>query len=288
MLHIIYNPTAGKRRATKNLVVVEKLLKERGVEYEVHATAAAHDGEQIARELTANGETELVVLGGDGTLHEVLNGIVDPTACKLGLIPSGTGNDFATCVGLPMDVEKATKILLDCEAKDTDYIEMADRRCMNVGGIGMDVDVLERCLRGKMRGKLKYFISLLKSFFVFDGCDVTVTIDGKEEKHNAILVDVCNGVMYGGGIPICPKADVADGKISALVVDCIGGKMALLKALLTLMKGKILEYPKTSYYLCEEVRVTFDKPCIVQLDGELYPGLEFRAKIRSGLKFYRP
>ena len=152
----------------------------------------------------------------------------------------------------------------------------------------MDVDVLERCLRGKMRGKLKYFISLLKSFFVFDGCDVTVTIDGKEEKHNALLVDVCNGVMYGGGIPICPKADVADGKISALVVDCIGGKLALLKALLTLMKGKILEYPKTSYYLCEEVRVTFDKPCIVQLDGELYPGLEFRAKIRSGLKFYRP
>jgi YegS/Rv2252/BmrU family lipid kinase len=246
MLHIIYNPTAGKKLATKNLVVVERLLKERGVAYEVHATTEAQDGERIARELTTNGETELVVFGGDGTLHEVLNGVVDPTACKLGLIPSGTGNDFATCIGLPMDVEKATKILLEGEAKDTDYIEMADRRCMNVGGIGMDVDVLERCLRGKMRGKLKYFASLLKSFFTFKGCSVTVVIDGKEEKHNAILVDVCNGVMYGGGIPICPKADVADGKISALVVDCIGGKMALLKALLTLMKCKISEYPETS------------------------------------------
>ena len=288
MRHIIYNPTAGRKRAAKNIVTLEKLLQERGLEYEVHATCEAHDGERIARELTGRGENEIVVLGGDGTLHEVLNGLVDPSVCKLGLIPSGTGNDFATCLGLPMDVEKSAKIIFDGEAKETDYIEVAERRCMNVGGIGMDVDVLERCLRGKMHGKLKYFASLLKSIFAFKGCEVTVVIDGQEERHNAILVDVCNGTMYGGGVPICPKAEVADGKISALIVDCIGGKMALVKALLTLMKGKILEYSKSHYCLCEEVRVTPDKPCIVQLDGELYPELDFHAKIKTGLKFYRP
>ena len=288
MLHLIYNPISGKKKAAKNLVVVEKLLKERGVEYEVHGTCEAHDGERIARELTQRGETNIVVLGGDGTLHEVLNGLVDPTICTLGLIPSGTGNDFATCIGLPLDAEKATNMLLNCEAKDTDYLEVADRRCMNVGGIGMDVDVLERYMRGKRQTKSKYYTSLLKSFLAFKGYSVTVVIDGKEEKHNAILVDVCNGIMYGGGIRICPKADVADGKISALIVDNIKGKLALVKALLKLMKGKILEYPKTSYYLCDEVIVTPETPCIVQLDGELYPNLNFHAKIKTGLKFYRP
>lgn len=288
MLHIIYNPVSGKKRAAKNLVVVERLLQERGIEYEVHGTCESHDGERIARDLTERGENEIVILGGDGTLHEVLNGLVDPTLCTLGLVPSGTGNDFAACVGLPLDVEKATKIILDGTPKSTDYIEVADRRCMNVGGIGMDVDVLERCLRGKMHGKLKYFISLIKSVFTFKGYPVTVIIDGKEEKHNALLVDICNGKVYGGGIPICPKADVEDGKISAMIVDNIKGKFALIKALLTLMKGKLLEYPKTSYYLCDEVIIKPDKPCIAQLDGELYPDLDFHAKIKTGLKFYRP
>lgn len=288
MLHLIYNPISGKKTATKNLVVVEKLLKERGVEYEVHGTCEAHDGERIARDLTERGETHIVVLGGDGTLHEVLNGLVDPSVCTLGLIPSGTGNDFATCIGLPQDVEKATKIILDGEAKDIDYIEMSDRRCMNVGGIGMDVDVLERYSRGKRQTKMKYFTCLLRSIFAFKGYPVTVIIDGKEERHDALLVDVCNGTMYGGGIPICPKADVADGKISAVIVDGIKGKVELMKTLIKLMKGKLLEYPKTTYCLCDELIMKPDKPCIVQLDGELYPNLEFHAKIKTGLKFYRP
>ena len=288
MLHIIYNPTAGKRRAEKNVAQVEKILQEKGVAYEIHATCEAHDGERIARDLTERGETEIVVLGGDGTLHEVLNGLVDPSVCTLGLSPSGTGNDFAANIGIPLDVAKATDIVLNGEAKNTDYIEMSDRRCMNVGGIGMDVDVLERCSRGKMHGKLKYFSSLIKSVFAFKGYPVTVVIDGKESKHNALLVDVCNGKVYGGGIPICPKAEVADGKISAMVVDNIKGKFELLKALMILMKGKMLEYPKTSYCLCDEVIVTPEKPCVVQLDGELYPDLKFHAKIKTGLKFYRP
>ena len=288
MLHLIYNPVSGKKKAAKNLLVVEKLLKERGLEYEVHSTCEAHDGERIARTLTERGENELIVLGGDGTLHEVLNGLVDPPVCKLGLIPSGTGNDFAACVGVPLDVEKATKIILDGEAKNTDYIEVEDRRCMNVGGIGMDVDVLERYSRGKNQTKLKYFRCLLKSIFAFKGYPVTVIIDGKEERHDALLVDFCNGKVYGGGIPICPKAEVDDGKISVVVVDGIKGKFELIKTLIKLMKGKLLEYPKTSYCLCDEIIVKPDSPCIVQLDGELYPNLNFHAKIETGLKFYRP
>lgn len=288
MLHIIYNPISGKKRAAKNVVEVEKILQAKGVEYETHATCEAHDGERIARALTERGETNIVVLGGDGTLHEVLNGLVDPSVCTIGLIPSGTGNDFATNIGIPLDVAKATEIILNGEAKDTDYIEVGDRRCMNVGGIGMDVDVLERCSRGKMHGKLKYFASLVKSVFAFKGYPVTVIIDGKEEKHNALLVDACNGKVYGGGIPICPKAEVADGKISVVIVDGIKGKWELIKTLIKLMKGKMLEYEKTTYCLCDEIIVKPDVPCISQLDGELYPNLKFHAKIKTGLKFYRP
>ncbi len=287
MYHIIVNPTAGKNRAAKNLAVVERVFTERGVPYEVHKTCAVHDGTFIAKRLTEAGERELIVVGGDGTLHEVLGGISEPSACRLGLIPSGTGNDFAGRLGLPLDAEKAAERILDGEAKPIDYLEVGGVRCMNVAGMGMDVDVLERCQRGKMKGKLKYLFSLVKSLFAFKGLPVTFEREGVEEKHAALIAAVCNGTRFGGGISICPVAEVDDNKIDVVVVDCIGGKIKIIKAFLKLMKGKILEYPATTHFRCERVRFQPDTPCTVQLDGELYRDLDFDVQIKQGLRFYR-
>ena len=131
MYHVILNPVAGKKKAKKNLAITEKIFKEKGSAYEAHQTCAVHDAEDIARMLTLAGETELIVIGGDGTLHEVLNGIADTSKVKLGLIPSGTGNDFAEKAGIPEDAEKALALILDGETKETDYLEVGGKRCMN-------------------------------------------------------------------------------------------------------------------------------------------------------------
>ena len=104
--HIISNPTAGKKGALKNLKITEEVFASRGVKFQTHLSHAERDATDIARMLTEAGETEIVTIGGDGTLHEVLNGLADPTACHLGLIPSGTGNDFAEKIALPLDAEK--------------------------------------------------------------------------------------------------------------------------------------------------------------------------------------
>ncbi len=287
MYHIILNPVAGKKRARKNLAVIERILNERKIPYEAHITGAANDAKETVRRLTADGVEDILVLGGDGTLHEVLNGLVDPTKCRLGLIPSGTGNDFATKIGLPTDPEKAILKVIDGEAKPTDYLEVSGIRCMNVCGMGMDVDVLERCNRGKKKGKLKYFWSLLHSLFTFKGIPVTVSADGREEKRNALIAAACNGTQIGGGIAICPVAEVDDHKIDVVIVDCIGGKWKIVKAFMKLMKGKILEYPATSHFLCDRVTFTPDAPRTVQLDGELYENLIFDVRLKKGLAFYR-
>ncbi len=288
MYHIIINPMAGKRKAQKNLAMVEKVFHARGVEYEVHKTSCEGDGTEIARRLTEAGEEELLVIGGDGTLHEALKGIIDPTKCRLGLIPSGTGNDFAGRVGIPLDAEKAVALILDNQPKATDYLEVSGVRCMNVCGMGMDVDVLERCQRGKLKGKLKYLMSLLRSLFAFKGLPVLVESDGVEERHDALIAAACNGTRFGGGIVICPVAEVDDGKLDVVVVECIGGKMKIIKAFLKLMKGKILEYPATRHFLCDRVRFIPDTPCTVQLDGELYKALDFDVRVCHGLQMYRP
>ena len=287
MYHIIYNPIAGKKRASKNLEVVKKIFQDRGVAFETHQSQSASECTKIARQLSEQGECEFIVLGGDGTLHEVLNGLSDPSKCTLGLVPSGTGNDFAEKVGIPLDAEKATLKILDGEVKDTDYLIVGDYRSMNVAGIGMDVDVLERCQKGKLKGKPKYVLSLLQSLFAFKGYTVVVEKDGKEETHEALIAAVCNGGLFGGGIPICPDAVVDDGKINVVVVDCIGGVFKLIKAFMVLMKGGILEYPLTTHYLCESVRFIPKGVNTSQLDGELYKDVVFDVKIGKGLKFYR-
>lgn len=286
MYQIIFNPTAGKKNTDKDLQTVCDLMKNRNLAFQVHRTATVRDSERIARRLTRAGENDLVVLGGDGTLHEVLNGIDDPTRCKIGLIPIGTGNDFATKLGIPLDVTAATNLILDGQAKPVDYLEVGNRRCMNVAGFGMDVDVLERCHKGKMKGKPKYLMSLMQSIFAFKGCALTVESEGKRWDCNALVAVACNGSQFGGGIRICPAAEVDDHKISVVTVDCFGGVFKLIKAFVVLLKGNILTYPATKYFLCERVKFTPKKPCTVQLDGELYTDLDMDVKIKSGLRMY--
>ena len=287
MYHIILNPVAGKKKAQKNLAIAESFLSARGIAYEAHKTCATHDAEDIVRRLTLAGATDLIVIGGDGTLHEVLNGIADPSKVRLGLIPSGTGNDFAEKAGIPQNVEKALALIVDGEAKETDYLEVGGKRCMNVGGIGMDVEVLERCSRGKLKGKLKYLISLMQSLFAFKGLPILIQSEGREEKRDALIAAVCNGAQFGGGIYICPTAEVDDNLLDVVIVDCIGGKWKIIKAFIQLLKGRILQYPLTTHFRCESVRFATDTPCTAQLDGELYEGLNFDVKLCKGLRFYR-
>jgi len=287
MYHIILNPVAGKKKALKNLKKTEKILNERGVAYEAHKTCAVHDAEQMTRLLTLGGAEDIIVIGGDGTLHEVLNGIADPSKVRLGLIPSGTGNDFAEKAGIPTSVGKALDIILNGEAKPTDYLEVGGVRCMNVGGIGMDVDVLERCKKGKLKGKLKYLLSLMQSLFAFKGLPVTIESEEKTDKRSVLIAAACNGTQFGGGISICPTAEPDDGLIDVVAVDCIGGKWKIIKAFMVLMKGKVLEFPLTTHFQCEKVRFIPETPCAAQLDGEVYEGLDFTVTLGKGLRFYR-
>lgn len=286
MYHVIFNPVAGKKKSSKNLRVVEQMLTERGIAYELHQSREVHDVEKITRRLTEAGETEFIVLGGDGTLNEVLNGLSNPSVCTIGLIPSGTGNDFAERRGISLNPEKAMLRILDGEAQPVDYIDVSGTRCMNVAGLGIDVDVLERCNRGRLKGKMKYLMSLIKSLFAFKGYRVKIVSEGREETHDVLICAACNGSQFGGGIKICPPAKEDDGLMDVIVVDLIGGKWKIIKAFIELMKGRIIEYPLTTYFRCEKVEFLPENKCPIQLDGELFTDHAFEAKICKGLRFY--
>ena len=286
MYHIISNPTAGKKGSKKSLELALEVFKSAGKQCRVYETTCRQDAKEIANRLTLSGVEEIIVVGGDGTLHEVLNGIADPCNCRLGIIPAGTGNDFAEAAGLPLDVKKAAELILKGETKKTDWLEFDGVRCMNIGGMGIDVDILERCRKGKMKGKLKYLISLLRSVVSYKGWEVTFIQDGQEVKQKVLVATACNGVQFGGGLKICPEASIDDKKIDVVVVEYIKGIFNLAKAFTKLMKGTITQYPSTRHFLCDEIKMDAE-PCPIQLDGEIYENLRFDVKLRSGLNIYR-
>lgn len=282
MLDLIVKPQKGKR--DKELKRIEARLKERGVAYEMHYTASQGDAVSLARRLSEAGRREIVAVGGDGTFNEVLCGLDDPVRCTLGLIPLGTGNDFAATAGIPYGLD-ALDLILGGTPAEIDYIEFSDgRRSLNITGVGLDVDIIERS--EKKHGKGKYIRSMLVSLFRFRGIRLTASANGEEHTVNAFIAAVCNGKQCGGGIPTCPPAEIDDGKLELMYVEYPKFRKIPV-ALIKLMKGKIYDLPFAHRVTCESAVIRPEKPCNAQFDGELHRVETLEARIVHGLRIYR-
>ncbi|MBQ7348367.1 MAG: diacylglycerol kinase family lipid kinase [Clostridia bacterium] len=289
-MDVIVNFSAGGKngkKVKKALNIVEKRLKERKIEYNLHFTCYKGHGTVLTRELIENGATDIVIMGGDGSLHEVINGFSNFDKVNLGLIPCGTGNDFANALNLPKDPEKAIDLIIDGKPKYTDFMQLPTVRGMNVVGMGIDVDVLVKYSKLKHKNKFSYTWCLIKTLCKFDYTNFTATVDGKELKYRSFIAAIANGSMYGGGIPICPIADATDKNLNFLSVKEIK-KSKILGALIKLLKGKILSLSQAEHTTCKKVIIQTEKPYVVNVDGELYPDIPFEVEIVSDtLKMYR-
>lgn len=159
MLNIILNPVSNGGKVRRAFHKVQEKLLSLKTEFRVFETEREKQAIHLAHELTSEGPCDLLAIGGDGTLNEVINGFSNFENCRLGLIPAGTGNDFAVCAGIPLDPLKALDLVLNGEAKYTDYMQLdGGVRGINIIGTGIDVEILQRCRRSKiLRGKLQYF-----------------------------------------------------------------------------------------------------------------------------------
>ena len=289
MLHFIFNPTAGNGRTLQLSRTVGNRLDALGVECRVHATQSRHDAIEISRRLTREGAEDIIAMGGDGTLNEVLNGIEDPARVRLGLIPCGSGNDFAAAAGIPAGIDAALDLILSGEAKPTDYMECSGVRGINAIGTGIDVDILRRYNRMKLlRGSAAYLASLVLTLFTYRPY-VFEEIDGDgATTHRAFIACAGNGSSIGGGIPICPDAKIDDGLLDVVIVDDIK-KPGIPRALLRLMQRRVLELETASCVRKPSLRIRSDAPMPVQIDGEIYEDLPFDVRLIHGvLRMYRP
>lgn len=291
MLNFIINPSAGGKdgaKIKKALPKIEKRLLERGIKYVIHMTKCAGSATELTQMAIEGGATEVIVMGGDGTLHEVINGFSNFENVNLGIIPCGTGNDFASALNLPLDPVDALDLILDGTPKYTDFMQMPTVRGLNVIGTGIDVDVLKKYSKLKKKTKFAYTMCLVKALMDFEYSNFEAEIDGQKTNFKSFVACIANGHRYGGGIPICPQANPTDGKLDFVAVDEMP-KLKIIGAFLKLKKGKILTLPETHHYTADKIVIKPQGDYTVNVDGELYDNIPFEVEVVSNkLKVYRP
>lgn len=288
MYDIIVNPIGGKGKSLKALKQVEKMLSDHKQEYKIHNTERPGHATEIAAELTKKPGVKLIVLGGDGSFNEVLNGISDFGNVTLGIVACGTGNDFIRASGHPRKVKDAMDVILKGETGYIDYIDVGSRRCLNVAGAGMDVDVLIRYAEMKaFHGKIKYYASLFDTLAHVKWHKLRITIDGKSMDKSVFMIGVGNGTCIGGGMPICPNAKVDDGLLSIVIVNEMK-KSRIPVELPGFLSGKHIKKDYTEEYSGKEVRIEVLDEGKIELDGEVIDDKVLDCKVvHNVLKVYR-
>lgn len=291
MYYIIANETHLKGKGMHRLETVKKVFDVAGKDYEVLLTRKKDDAKLHAERITSSGEEcTIIAMGGDGTLHDILNGIKDFDKCSLGLIPFGTGNDFAATAKIPKNVKEAAEIIAFKAPKYIDFIELASGlRSINSVGMGLDVDILNRVYSKNMRGRTKYLRALIPSLMRFKSCNFTLKYDGKTEKHYGLIAALGNGKQLGGGIKLFPHAEIDDGYLDLLIVDYIS-KPKMIGAFFKLLLGKVDKIKKVTFVKTKAATfIHEDENYTLQAEGELYDNVPLEAHIvENKLKFYLP
>lgn len=296
---LIVNPIAGNGRAHGLAPRIEAWLAERGTPARLMETRERGHAERLSAAAGDLGHDRVVVVGGDGTIQEVVNGLLadgrthEQGLPSMGLVPAGTGNDLVRDLALPLDPFAALTIALGEESRAID-VGHADgdggrgRFFAVAGGVGFDGRVAHVMFGHRypwQRGRSGYMLSTIIELLRWRNRRLRLTLqtpDGEVERdHVSLLTAFANGPFYGGGMQICPGADVADG----LIDICVAGDLSRMEAFRLLpgiYRGAHVGHPKVEFVRASSVRIDGDADTLVHLDGEPFGGLPVTVRIMPG------
>lgn len=270
-MHIIVNRVAGAGTCGEKFDRAEARLKERGVNYSVRLTEYAGHAVALAEEAVNSGAKYVVAAGGDGTVNEVVSALNGHKEVVFGILPFGTGNDFASALGIPGDPVEAADLLVERHTSLCDLGMANDKVFTNVAGLGFDVDVLrsvEKHKRGST-GMLPYVIGILDALFHRHKIHCFVSFDGgEEEEMDALIITACNGRRFGGGMLVAPEAKPDDGMFDICIAKWVGF-FRMITLLPLFVKGKHIGKKPIKYLRAKSISVRTEGGFTVETDGEL-------------------
>ena len=296
MKHVfIVNPAAGKSDRTESYrKLIDAAFVPRGLQYELLVSQAPGDCRKLAQQAAAYGEeVHLYACGGDGTLNEVVNGVIGCPNAAVTHYPGGSGNDSIKIFDDPAAFTSIER-LLSAEEAPFDLIRCNDSYALNVLSIGFDARVGTDIARFKrlplVTGKGAYVLSILSNMVHGLSADYTVTLDsGEVLSGRKTMICICNGRWYGGGFNPVPEAEPDDGLLDVLVVE----KVSLLQVASVIghyQKGRYADYPELIRHArCRSLRIECAERSVVNVDGEAVYTTDAKIEVvPHAIRFFYP
>ncbi len=281
---VIVNPNAGKRKGQQDWLTIARLLGEAGIEFINVFTEHRDHAMHLARKYIEKGFRRIIVVGGDGTLNEVVNGIFSqkhilPSNITLAMIPVGTGNDWCRMFNISNDYKEAIATIV----KGSEFIQDAGsvkyytkaglektRYFINMAGMGFDALVAKKTNRQKEQGKgnaLSYFVNIFASLFVYKQTSTIIRLDDQTVNTDVFTMSIGICQFNGGGMKQAPMAKPDDGLFDLTIIKPIG-KFKVIRNVLKLFDGSFTRLPEVSTFISAHIMVESDPPMYIEVDGE--------------------
>jgi YegS/Rv2252/BmrU family lipid kinase len=293
---LVVNPSAGSRRTGRTLPRLLATVEAALGPVDVALTGGPGHAEELARRATGDGRRLLVAVGGDGTLHEVVNGVLGaagaggtpaPAAPQVGVIAVGTGADFGRSLDLPRDLRGQLEALASGRERTVDVARASfvgphgePRECYFVNilsaGPGGLVDLYVRRMPRVLGGRAGYLLASLAALARCPRARLRCVIEGDDGRHerelSTYLVGVCNGRVFGGGMRLAPMAEVDDGRLEVILVST-PDKQTLVRNIPTIYRGTHLSVTGVEHFGCRRIELELldraaDERFWLDVDGE--------------------
>jgi len=272
MIKLIANPIAGRGRGRKALPAAEEALRRQGLQFKTEVTSRPLEAMEIARQAAEEGCELVVALGGDGTSHEVANGLLSSgnSEVVLGMIPIGTGNDFADMFNTPTDLAQVALRIREGKTRLIDVGRVNDRYFVNVLGTGFDALVSIQALKIQhvLRGFPLYLAAVFITLKEYQIPHITVEFDGERLSMPMTMINVANGKREGGGFLIAPDAQNDDGVFDICLARGLG-RLGILRLLPEVIKGTHVDKEPVTMAKAKRVILDSPDPLPVHADGEI-------------------
>lgn len=291
--YAIVNPAAGGSRGNKRWKLIEADLKSMGIAYEPHFTDASLHASHIATSAIEKGYRRLLIVGGDGTLNEVVNGLfaqknVPTTDVTIALVSIGTGNDWIKTMGIPKEPKEAIKLLKN--PTNTRIIDAGlayyhlhghrhSRHFINVAGMAFDAEVTRDANSNKTAiGPLQYWMSLVKVIFTYNAVPIKVEVDGKVYDDKTFCLNVGNCMYAGGGMMIVPGAKPDDGLFTVTHIKNVS-RWTVIRNVAALGDGTFIKLDNVEQYTGKNVKVSSPVPVWLEVEGEVLGEAPFEFQV---------
>lgn len=272
---IILNPYAGRWKAQRAIPDVKRACAEVGLEYELVVTEAPGHGIVLAQEALLAGYSPIICAGGDGSISEVVNGMLQATDGKLppaplGVIPLGSADDFADMLGLPKDIVAACRTIVAGHQRVIDLGRVNGRYFDNNSAVGLEpmVTITQEGMK-RVKGTLRYILAAVWTILSHRPWRMQLRWDGGEYEGRVVLISVGNTRRTGGAFYMTPRAEPDDGLLDFIFAAAMG-RFKLLRLLPTTFDGSHIQRSEVRYERTTRLEIACDPPTPIQADGELF------------------